>query len=148
MYRHILLPTDGSKHSLRAARMGIELARAQGARVTAFWANPGIDVAFYTADVPMPQEVFDAETARLRKLGARYLDAIRKLAAKAGVPVHCMEVEDRMAAEAIMAAARRRRCDLIVMSSHGRSGIRAVLLGSVTQKVLTHSRVPVLVCRA
>jgi len=148
MYKHILLPTDGSKLSMKAVKTGLEMAKALGAKVTAFYASPGIGVEYYAADVPMPQEVFDAESARLEKESDKILAAIRKAGEKAGVAVQCVSVQDRMAAEAIMAVARKRRCDLIVMSSHGRSGIGAVLLGSVTNKVLTHSRTPVLVCRA
>ncbi len=148
MYKHILLPTDGSKLSMKAVKTGLEIARALGAKVTAFYASPGIGVEYYAADVPMPQEIFDAESARLEKEADKILAVIRKAGEKAGVAVQCVSVQDRMAADAIMAVARKRRCDLIVMSSHGRSGIGAVLLGSVTNKVLTHSRTPVLVCRA
>lgn len=148
MYKHILLPIDGSKLSLKAVKTGVALARALSARVTVFYASPGIAVEYYASDMPMPQEVFDAEAARLKKEGEKILAAAGAIAAKAGVPVQTVCVQDRMAAEAIMETARKRRCDLIVMSSHGRSGIGAVLLGSVTNKVLTHSRTPVLVCRA
>lgn len=148
MYKNILLPTDGSKLSLKAVKIGVELAKALGGKVTVFYASPGIGVEYYAAEVPMPQEVFDAETARLKKEAENFLAAARAIAEKAAVPVDCVSVQDRMAAEAVMATARKRRCDLIVMSSHGRSGIKAVLLGSVTNKVLTHSKTPVLVCRA
>lgn len=147
MYKHILLPTDGSDLSLRAAKGGIALAKAIGAKVTAFYANPGIAAQFFQVDAPIPEDIINAETARLKKVGDRYLAKVAALAQKAEVPCDTYTVTDPVAYEAIIAAAKRRRCDLIVMASHGRSGIKAVIMGSVASKVLTHSRVPVLVWR-
>ena len=147
MYKHILLPTDGSTLSLKAAQAGIAFAKAIGAKVTAFYANPGISMAYFQADVPLPESIFDAETERLKKLEERYLGQVRALAEKAGVPCETASASNQLAYEAIIAAAKKLRCDLIYMASHGRSGIQKVLLGSVANQVLTHSKIPVLIWR-
>jgi nucleotide-binding universal stress UspA family protein len=147
MYKHILLPTDGSKLSLAAVKKGIALAGSIGAKVTAVYATPGIGMAFFQADAPLPDGMLAAETARLKQLGQKYLAAVQRLADQARVACTGMAVENPSAYEAIIATAKKRRCDLIVMGSHGRSGVRAFLLGSVTTQVLTHSKVPVLVYR-
>jgi nucleotide-binding universal stress UspA family protein len=147
MYKHILLPTDGSKLSLRAVKRGIELAKSVGARVTGFYANPGIPIEYFEYGMPLPENMLEAESAREKKLAQKYLAAVSDLAAKAGVSCETVLVENRLPYDAIIAAAKRKRCDLIVMASHGRSGITSRLLAGETTKVLTHSKIPVLVCR-
>jgi nucleotide-binding universal stress UspA family protein len=147
MYKHILLPIDGSTLSLKAAQAGIAFAKSIGAKVTAFYANPGIGMQFFQADVPLPESVFEAEAARLHKLEQRYLGQVRALADKAGVACETASVSDELAYQAIIAAAKKRRCDLVFMASHGRSGLKKVLLGSVATQVLTHSKIPVLIWR-
>jgi len=147
MYKHILLPSDGSRLSRKAVKQGIALAKSLGAKVTGFYANPGIPIEYLWADAPMPQSVYAAENRREQKFAAKVLAEIAEAARRAGVPCDCVCVENRSAADAIMATAKKRRCDLIFMASHGRRGMSAVLLGSETNKVLTHSTIPVLVCR-
>ena len=148
MYKNILLPTDGSPLSLKGVKSGIALAKALKARVTAFYADPGIGPEFAAIDAPLPDQVLEAEIVRLRKLGERYLSAVRKLADAAGVPYRCVALSDRVPYEGIIATAKKERCDLICMASHGRTGLKGVLLGSVAQQVLSHSKTPVLIVRA
>ena len=147
MYKHILLPSDGSRLSRKAIKQGVAFAKSIGAKVTGFYANPGIPIEYLGIDAPMPQSVYDAESERERKFADKILAEIAEAARRAGVTCDCVSVESRSAADAIMATAKRRGCDLIFMASHGRHGISAVLLGSETTKVLTHSNIPVLVCR-
>jgi nucleotide-binding universal stress UspA family protein len=147
MYKHILLPSDGSRLSRKAVKQGVALAKSIGATVTGFYANPGIPIEYFEVDAPMPQSVYDAESKRERKFTVKVLAEIAEAARRAGVPCDCVSEESRSAADAIMATAKKQRCDLIFMASHGRHGISAVLLGSETTKVLTHSNIPVLVCR-
>ena len=147
MYQNILIPTDGSPFALKGAKAGIEFAKALGAKVTAFYADPGIGPEFAQIDAPLPEGVLEAEIARRRKLGERYLDAVRKLATAAGVPCKCISMTDGLAYEGIIATVRKERCDLICMASHGRSGLKGILLGSVANRVLSHSKTPVLIIR-
>ena len=148
MYKNILLPTDGSPLSLKGVKAGIAFAKALGAKVTAFYADPGIGTQFAQLDAPLPEGVLEAEIARLKKLGERYLAAVDKLAQAAGVTCRCVMVSDTLAYEAIITTAKNERCDLICMASHGRTGLKGVLLGSVANQVLTHSKIPVLIIRA
>jgi nucleotide-binding universal stress UspA family protein len=132
MYKHILLPTDDSELSRRAAREGIRLAQTLGARVTAL---------YVTAPFSRDYEQSFEEAAR------RALDAIDQAARTANVVCTALHrIADSPSAE-IIEVARERDCDLVFMASHGRRGMRALLLGSETNKVLTHSKIPVLVCR-
>ena len=147
MFKHILLPTDGSRLSMRAVKKGIAFAKSIGARVTAFYANPGIPIEYFEYGGALPESVIRSEEARLKQLTKKYLDEVAALAKQSGVRCNCMSAENRLAYEAIIAAAKKQRCDLIYMGSHGRSGIAGLLLGSETTKVLTHSKIPVLVCR-
>ena len=147
MYKRILIPTDGSKIAAKAIKHGVALAKALGASVLGYHALEPIDTIYYsTAAGIRPTQVM----ALQRELAAeaeRYLDALAKVADKAGVP--CDTLISRPAApwQGIVDVARRKKCDVICMASHGRGRIASALLGSVTQKVLTHSKVPVLVCR-
>lgn len=147
MFRHILVPTDGSALSADAVNKAIDLARALGARITFFNVKPSYPKSVYRhagtfEPISKPQfaELMDAQARRI--LG----DAER--AAKAAAIDYSLRAEVYDAAyEGILRAAEREHCDLIFMASHGRRGIGAMLLGSETQKVLTYSKVPVLVCR-
>jgi len=147
MFRHILVPTDGSGLSAKAVAAAMKLARLSGARVTGVFAAPPPTPVIYEDFVPVGL-VTPGEHARLiEKTADRYLGAIRKAAEKAGVACECVCVTNDFPADAILSVAKKRKCDLIVMASHGRKGISGVLLGSETQKVLVRSHVPVLVYR-
>ena len=145
MYRHILIPTDGSALSEQAIRHGVALARTFGAAVTALavsptFYNPALDPAHVTVT---PQEYERDCQARAEK----HLAVARVDAGIAGVPCETLHVMNDEPYRAIVDTAGAKHCDLIVMASHGRRGMSALLLGSETTKVLTHSKIPVLVCR-
>lgn len=145
MYKRILLPTDGSEASQRATRSGVEFARSVGAEVVAMTATPEFHTL--TANAEMLEETRDEFLAASRAQGQRLLDGVAAVAREAGVPCSTVQVSSDEPYEAIISAARDKLCDLIVMASHGRRGIKGLLLGSETQKVLVHSAIPVLVHR-
>ncbi len=146
MFRHILVATDGSAISTKAARAGIALARALGAKVTGYCAIeplPPLYIEGYAADQKVIEEI--EESARRKAL--ERLKRIAKLAKSGGVPYDGVASTAHTAYEGIIDTARRRKCDVIFMSSHGRRGLSRLVMGSVTQKVLTHSKIPVVVYR-
>jgi nucleotide-binding universal stress UspA family protein len=148
MFKHILLPTDGSKLSDRAVQRGIELADAIGARVTAVHVIPEFRMMADESFV-LPTSV-DLKTRYEKESKARASKMLEKISARAeaaGVPYESVVVIGDTPYEQIIDTAKKRKCDLIMMASHGRRGISALLLGSETSKVLTHSKVPVLVVR-
>jgi nucleotide-binding universal stress UspA family protein len=147
MYKHILIPTDGSPASLRAAKAGVKLARATGARVTAFFAAPSPTPVVYDGLLPVAYMPPDQHAEVIARAASKYLGVIAELAKAAGVPCESIHVTSDFPAEAIIESARQRKCDLIFMASHGRRGLSGLLLGSETQKVLTHSKIPVAVYR-
>jgi len=147
MYQHILIPTDGSKLSERAATAAVKLAAVLGARVTALFVAPPATPVVYERFLPVKYMTPDEHAAMIERAAERYLGVIRKAAAAAGVGCDGISLTSDFPADAILQTASDRKCDLIVMASHGRRGVAAVLLGSETQKVLTHSKVPVLVHR-
>jgi nucleotide-binding universal stress UspA family protein len=144
MFKHILLPTDGSEFSEAAIRKGIQFAKSIGARVTGFYAMPEFHIFTYRTEM---LEDTKEEFAKDSKAHAdKYLAAIEKAAKEAGVACDAVQATSDQPYEAILKAAEDRECDLIMMASHGRKGIRGLLLGSETHKVLTHTKLPVLVC--
>ena len=145
MFKQILLPTDGSELSERAVLAGVSFAKEIGAGVVAFTALP--DYRTFTADAEMLATTEDEYLASSEERGARILAVAESAARSAGVPCTSIVSRSSQPYEAILQAARERKCDLIVMASHGRHGITGMLLGSETQKVLVHSAIPVLVHR-
>jgi nucleotide-binding universal stress UspA family protein len=146
MFKHILIPTDGSPASVRAGKAAVELAGAVGARVTVFFAAPAATPLVYEGLFPryLPP---DEHAAVIERAAAKYLGAIADAAKSAGVRCETVHVTNEYPADAIVELAKRRKCDLIVMASHGRHGLSAALLGSETQKVLANAKIPVLVFR-
>ena len=148
MYKHILIPTDGSKLSALAAQAGVRLAKAVGARVTGFFAAPPATPIVFKGLLPVGYGAPEEHEQSIRKAAGSYLGLIEKAARAAGVPCEVMTVTSDYPADAIVAAARKRRCDLIFIASHGRRGVRREsLLGTETQKVLSQAPMPVLVHR-
>jgi nucleotide-binding universal stress UspA family protein len=145
MYQRILLPTDGSEASRRAIQSGIDFAKGIGAEVVGMTATPEFHALTTNPDMleQTREEYLDA--ARLR--AQRLLDEVTTAARDAGVAATCVQVVSDDPYQAIIDTARERLCDLIVMASHGHKGIKGLLLGSETQKVLVHSMIPVLVHR-
>jgi nucleotide-binding universal stress UspA family protein len=147
MYKHLLVATDGSKLSAKAVTHAIALAQALGATLTAFYASPDYPTPVYAdgaAYMPMTRKEY---AALCRKEADKVLKPISLKAGAAGLEFNSAHVIAAAPWEAILAAARRNKCDAIVMASHGRRGVSALLLGSETQKVLTHTKLPVVVVR-
>jgi nucleotide-binding universal stress UspA family protein len=144
MYQHILVPTDGSDISQKAVAHAIALARSIGARLhTVSVSDPFPYAAVSEIQSVSPQEYLDAQE---RIAQARIADVVQAASA-GGVACEGHVVEADHPWEAIIDQARQYGCDLIVMASHGRRGVSALLLGSETQKVLTHTTIPVLIVR-
>lgn len=150
MYRHILLPTDGSKRSDRAARQAIALAKALGASITALHAVPTeqmfLDQSFVTP-VSISQSLKNQFKKQAALASKELLAKVCVQAAAAGVECEALSDTGDSPYRTILRQAKRLSCDLIVMASHGRKGISGALLGSETAKVLARSEIPVLVVR-
>ena len=146
MYKHLLVPTDGSTLSLKAVKSAAKLAHDLGARITALYVIPPFTLPD-TGESVMFHVAYDERDYELG-MRKRADGVLAKVAAAAG-RVRCDTVATIHAHpwEAIIQTAGARKCDLVVMASHGRRGLAGLLLGSETQKVLTHSKTPVLVCR-
>ena len=144
MYKHILVPTDGSPLSRAAIIAAVKLARSVGARVTGLFAAPAATPLVYRGLLPVGYGTPQKNAALIGKAAGRYLEVIERAA---GVPCECIHVTGDFPAETIIEVAAKRKCDLIFMASHGRRGMRDVLLGSETQKVLAGAKFPVLVYR-
>ncbi|MBE0615560.1 MAG: universal stress protein [Burkholderiales bacterium] len=147
MFKHILVPTDGSTLSLRAVKNAVRLAKVHGARITAFYAapeyHPNIAGDYLPANF-VPLGVYQKE---VKKTADKYLAQVKKLADIGGVACTSLFASNDSPHKAIIKAAKDKKCDLIFMASHGRSGIAGLLIGSETNKVLTHCKLPVLVYR-
>lgn len=144
MFKRILVPTDGSEITVKAIDTAIELSRSVGASLCTLSVKEPFPYSAISEMQPTPpQEFFDAQ----ERIAAARIEIVVASAVRAGVPCEARTVEALHPWEAIIDHARRMDCDLIVMASHGRRGVTALLLGSETQKVLTHSKVPVLVVR-
>ena len=145
MYKHILIPTDGSDLSWMAVRQGIALAKSMNARVTALTVSPTFRPV--TVDPDLVADTPEQYRKDSDAAAARYLGAATESAKVAGVPCEGVHVVNDHPHQAIIDTAHGKGCDLIFMASHGRRGVSALLLGSETTKVLTHSKIPVLVYR-
>jgi nucleotide-binding universal stress UspA family protein len=144
MFKKILLPTDGSDLSTKAIDGGLEFARALKAGVVGLTV---IDPYSYSNLSEYRPETLDDYEQRTLKVAAERLGKVADAAAKASVPVETVTVKSVSPFEAIIDTAKAKGCDVIFMASHGRKGLSALLLGSETQKVLTHSTIPVMVYR-
>lgn len=145
MFKHVFLPTDGSTLSEEAIRMGVQLAKTVNAKVTGFYVMPEFHVFTYKTEMLEDTKREFAKDSKAH--AAQYLSVVETAAKAAGVTCDVTSATHDHPYEAIIRVAKQRGCDLIVMASHGRKGVHAILLGSETQKVLTHSHIPVLVCR-
>jgi len=146
MFKHVLLPTDGAPIARKAIKAGVALAKELGAKVTAYYA---LDTRSY-----IYTDGYVLNTAALKEFdkqgherGTRYLAEVEKTATAAGVACQTLITKPATAAQGIVAAAKKQKCDVVFMASHGRGELATLLLGSVTQKVLALSKVPVLVYR-
>ena len=145
MFRHLLLATDGSELAAKAVTAGLTLARDLKARVTAVTATEPWTAMVSGDDLPFTFPIVEYEKAAA-KSAAHILAKVTEEAGRFGLDCQTVHVTD-FPAEAIIAAAKAKGCDLIVMASHGRRGVARLLLGSQANKVLTLSTIPVLICR-
>lgn len=147
MFKHILVPTDGSQFSQDAARRAVSFAKEAGARITAFYAKKEASEIFWDkatwATLPEPSQIDESAEQEAQQV----LDSVKNLCKDAGVDCAKLTKTCDAVYKGIIDAATQSGCDLIFMASHGRRGIEALLLGSETVKVLTHSKIPVLVYR-
>ena len=144
MYKHILVPTDGSDITGKAIETAVALAKLSGAQIVALAVKEPFPYSAISEMQPVPpQEFFDAQ----ERIAVQNLQRVREAAATVGVTCTAVSVEALHPWEAILEQAKADGTDLIVMASHGRRGVSALLLASETQKVLTHSTIPVLVVR-
>lgn len=147
MYKHILIPTDGSSASKGTVTAAVKLAKALGARVTGVFAAPAATPIVFRDLLPSGYGTPRHNEALIARAAAAHLAVIEKAAKAAGVRCSCVTVKSDFPADTILATAKKAKCDLIFMASHGRRGLRGMLLGSETQKVLAASTIPVLVHR-
>lgn len=148
MFKNILLPTDGSTLAGRAIVRGFALAKSLGARVTLLSVVPEFRmVADESFAVPMSAQLKSRYEKEAMARATKSLQSLQQKAEKAGLKADIVVVTGDLPYQQIIAAARKRKCDLVVMASHGRRGLTGLLLGSETVKVLTHSKIPVLVVR-
>lgn len=147
MFKHLLVPTDGSDFSSLTVERAVAFASETGARITFFYAKPDYPIAFYgegaLIDPTTPERFAEMAEQRSKEI----LSKCQELATAAKVDSGSTDATSEVPYEAIIEAAEKQGCDLIFMASHGRRGLSALLLGSETQKVLTHTKIPVLVFR-
>ena len=144
MFHRILVPVDGSDITIKAIDMAIGVAKATGARLYALTVKePILYSAISEMQAAQPQEFLDVQ----ERIATKRLAVVKQACDQAGMACEAASVEALHPWEAIIDHAKRSECDLIVMASHGRKGMAALVLGSETQKVLTHTTIPVLVVR-
>ncbi|TSA12409.1 MAG: universal stress protein [Betaproteobacteria bacterium] len=147
MFKHILVPTDGSRLSAKAVKQAVKLAKTLGARITGFYAAPDYNSTYYGDGYILRAPSAKAKAENAAKQARTCLSLIEVEAEVEKVKCDVFHAVSDSPYAAIIDAAKKKKCDLIVMASHGRRGLSAMVLGSETQKVLTHSKIPVLVCR-
>jgi nucleotide-binding universal stress UspA family protein len=146
MLDNVLIPTDGTELSASAAAFGVQLAKKMGAKVTAVTVTtPAEDIMVGEVQVVRDPEDYEKRVADSAR---GMLDVIGKLAAEAGVACEKLHARSALPWQGILEAAKSRKADMIVMASHGRRGLSALLIGSETQKVVNHSPVPVTIYKA
>jgi len=147
MYTRILVATDGSKLSKKAVTTAIDLAAVCGAELVALKVVPRYPQSYFEGGIAMQASEVAAVEKKWADEGQTVVDAVKKAALSKGVTTKAVTVKSDVVSDALLAAAKKHQCDLIVMASHGRKGIKRLLLGSETQHVLTHSTIPVLVLK-
>jgi nucleotide-binding universal stress UspA family protein len=147
MYKRILVPTDGSALSRKAVRSAVALAGSLGAEIVALNVVPRYPLSYFEGGISIDTTSLARIEKQWAEQGQEFADAVKAAADAAGVKAKAVTVRSDLVAEAILAGVRKHKCDLVVMASHGRKGLKRLLLGSETQNVLTHGTVPVLVLR-
>jgi nucleotide-binding universal stress UspA family protein len=147
MYKRILVATDGSTLSMKAVASAIALAQLSEAELVALKVVPRYPQSYFEGGLALPLSDINKIEKQWAAQGQAVVDAVAKAAKAKGLSTKAVVVKSDLVSEAIIATAKKNKCDLIVMASHGRKGIKRLLLGSETQQVLTHSHTPVLVLR-
>jgi nucleotide-binding universal stress UspA family protein len=147
MYKKILVATDGSTLSKKAVANAIALAASLGAEMVAVKVVPRYPQSYFEGGLALQAAEVERVEAQWASEGQAIVDGVKKAAEANGVKTKAVTVKSDVVSDAIIAAAKKHKCDLVVMASHGRKGVKRLLLGSETQQVLTHSHVPVLVLR-
>lgn len=147
MFKHILIPTDGSTTANKAVKAGIAFAKQLGAKITGYYAVEAIQPRVYGEGYVVDNKTIKGFEEQARAAGQRHIDGMATAAAAAGVKFTGLVTMAETPYEGIVEAAKKQKCDAIFMASHGRRGLAGILMGSVTHKVLTHSKLPVLVYR-
>ena len=147
MYKRILVATDGSALSKKAVNHAIALAASTGAALVALKIVPRYPMSFFEGSATVTMDTIKAAETKWADDAGAQLDGVVAEAAAAGVKAKATVVKSDLIAESIISAAKKHKCDLVVMASHGRKGLKRILLGSEALAVLTHSDVPVLVLR-
>ena len=148
MFKHLLVPTDGTEFSTTTVRRAIKFASEAGAKVTFFYAKPDYSVVFYGEGVLVDPNTPQAFAEQAEQRAADILATCQTMAVAGGIDCETKSATGELPYQAIIECAEQSGCDLIFMASHGRRGLSALLLGSETQKVLTHTKIPVLVYRS
>jgi nucleotide-binding universal stress UspA family protein len=147
MYDRILVATDGSALSKKAVRRAIDLASSLGAELVVLHVVPRYPTGYFEGGSSVSAEDVGRIETQWAESGQAIIDAAQQAARAQDVKTRAVIMRSDQVAASIMAAAKKHKCGLIVMASHGRKGIRRILLGSETQQVLTYSAIPVLVLR-
>ena len=147
MFQHILVPSDGSEFSQAAVVKAVAFAKETGARITAFYAKPSPPIPYYGEGIGANWQMPASYTELVDRQAQQVVDSVEKRCQDVGVPCQKLTLSSDVPYQAIIDAATQSGCDLIFMASHGRRGLSALLLGSETNKVLTHAKIPVLVFR-
>jgi len=147
MFKNILIPTDGSAVANKAVKAGIELASQLGAKVTGYYAVEAIQPRVYGEGYMIDNKTIKAFEQQARQVGQKHIDGMAKIAGAAGVKFASVMTMAETPYDGIIETAKKQKCDAIFMASHGRRGLAGIIMGSVTHKVLTHSKLPVLVYR-
>jgi len=147
MFKNILIPTDGSTVANKAVKAGIDLAKQLGAKVTGYYAVEAIQPRVYGEGYMIDNKTIKAFEQQARQVGQKHIDSMAKIANAAGIKFAGVMTMAETPYEGIVETAKKQKCDAIFMASHGRRGLAGIIMGSVTHKVLTHSKLPVLVYR-
>ena len=147
MFKHILIPTDGSETARKAVKAGVSFAAEIGARVTGYYAQEPVPTHIYGDGYGFDKRMVAELERRAARHAKKSVKTIADAAKAAGVPFRPLITRSAVPYRGIVAAAEKTGCDAIVMASNGHRGLQKLLLGSITQEVLTHSKIPVLVYR-
>ena len=147
MYKRILVATDGSKLSTKAVTSAIELAANLGAELVALKVIPRYPQSYFEGSIPLSADDVARVEQQWADDGRKVVDEVQAMGEARGIKVKAILAKSDVVSDALIAAAKKHKADLIVMASHGRKGVKRLLLGSETQQVLTHSEIPVLVLR-